>query len=201
VDGMGQNRRKHYHWEKEDIRKLSDLSVEERNGVTVASGIYREGYGPDLIPVTHKRTVYFYRNGIDGSDPFFVLHDRFSEDDGCAHTYEVSFQLGREPLTIKNGKVIVDHGDGVSLCIAGTGAMTTTTASKNPFMGFRKNNTPGDVEHYPAPVLAFLANGKNADFATVLYPVKGPTPEISVKTEAENVLLTLNGIEYPIVQA
>lgn len=200
VDGMGQNRRKYYHWEKGDIQKLSDLSVEERDGVTVASGVYREGYGPNLIPVTHKRTVYFYRNGIGGSDPFFVLHDHFSAEDGCAHTYEVSFQLGREPLTIKNGKAIVDHGDGISLCIAGTGTMTTITASKNPFMGFRKNTTPGDVEHYPAPVLSFSANGKNANFATVLYPAKGPAPEISVKTEAENVLLTLNGIEYPIVQ-
>lgn len=200
VDGMGQNRRKYYHWEKEDIRKLSDLSVEERNGMTVASGIYREGYGPDLLPVTHKRTVYYYRNGLGGSAPFFLLWDRFTAEDGYAHKYEVSFQLGREPLTIKNGHAIIDHGDGISLSIVGTGAMTTVTACKEPFMGFRKNLTPGNVEHYPAPVLAFSAIGENADFATVLYPAKGSVPDVSVEMQKGEIILTLSGTERKIIQ-
>ncbi len=196
VDGMGQNRRKNYHWQKEDIKKRADLSVEERDGVTVASGSYHEGYGPDLLPVTHKRTVYYYRNGIGGSDPFFVLHDRFSAGDERVHTYEVSFQLGREPLTIQDGKATVNYGDGISLCIAGTGAMITVTASKNPFMGFRKNTAPGNVEHYPAPVLAFSAIGENADFATVIYPSKGALPDLSVKLNEEGILLSVNGTAH-----
>ena len=199
VDGLGQNRRQNYHWQKEDIKKLSDLSVEEKDGITIATGSYQEGYGPELIPVTHKRTVYFYRNGIGGSDPFFVLHDSFSSMDGRSHTYEVSFQLGREPLTIKHGQATADHGDGISLCIAGTGTMTTVTASKNPFMGFRKNTAPGDVEHYPAPVLAFSAVGENADFATVLYPVKGNLPNISINQNKDGFLLAINGIEHKII--
>ena len=82
VDGMGQNRRKNYRWQREDIGKLSDLSVKDEDSVTVASGSYREGYGPELLPVTHTRTVRFYRNGIGGSDPFFLLLDGFSAEDG-----------------------------------------------------------------------------------------------------------------------
>ena len=198
VDGMGQNRRKNYHWQREDIQKLSDLSVEERDGVTIASGSYCEGYGPDLLPVTHNRTVYFYRNGIGGSDPFFLLLDSFSAEDGQKHSYEVSFQLGREPLTIKDGKAIIDYGDGISLHITGTGAMTTVTASQKPFMGFRKNPTPGKVEHYPAPVLSFSARSEKADFATILYPAKGAEPDISVKLTESEVLLSMNGVEHKL---
>ena len=195
VDGMGQNRRKTYFWRKDDIKKLSDLRVEERSDVTVATGSYCGGYGPDLPQATHTRTVLFYRNGLGGSDPFFLLCDRFSAEDGKEHTYEVSFQLGKEPLTVHNGTATVDHGDGVTLRIAGTGAMTTVTASKNPFMGFRKNSTPGDVEHYPAPVLAFSQTAEKAEFATLLYPSKGSAPAISVKCDGGIVRLNINGTE------
>ena len=76
VDGMGQNRRKNYVWCADDIDKLSDLVVEERDGVTVASGIYNEGYGTELLDATHKRQVYFYRDGLGGSLPLFVIYDR-----------------------------------------------------------------------------------------------------------------------------
>jgi hypothetical protein len=198
VDGMGQNRRKHYFWKEDDIRKRSDLRVEERDGVTVASGSYCEGYGTDLLPVTHTRTVYFYRNGIGGSDPFFLLRDRFTAQDNRVHTYEVSFQLGREPLTVKDRTATIDFGDHVSLCIAGTGAMTTVTASQNPFMGFRKNSAPGKVAHHPAPVLSFSETAEQADFATVLYPVKGKVPSVSVEWDGKMLLLTINGERHTI---
>ena len=199
VDGMGQNRRRNYHWQREDIQKLSDLCVEEKDGMTTASGSYHEGYGPDLLPVTHKRTVYYYRNGIGGSDPFFLLYDSFSAEDGLAHTYEASFQLGKEPLTIKDGKAIVDYGDGVSLHIIGTGAMKTVTASKNPFMGFRKNTTPGNVEHYPAPVLSFSADSEKAVLVTILYPAKKSVPNLSVQLIEGDILLSVNGTEHKII--
>ena len=196
VDGMGQNRRKNYHWQASDIKKRADLSVQERDGVTIAAGIYDEGYGPDLLRATHKRTVYYYRNGIGGSAPFFVLYDRFSAEDENTHQYEVSFQLGREPLTIQDGKAIVDHGEDVSLSILGTGAMTTVTASKNPFMGYHKNQTPGNVEHYPAPVLSFSETANKANFATVLYPSKGAVPNIAVQLTESGFCLTVNGISH-----
>lgn len=196
VDGKGQNRRQRYTWQTSDIKKRSDLSVEERDGVTIASGIYNEGYGPEFVPVTHKRTVFYYRNGIGGSTPFFVLYDHFSAEDGNAHKYEVSFQLGTEPLTLTDGKAIIDYGDGVSLSISGTGAMTTVTSSKDPFMGYRKNSAPGDVEHYPAPVLAFSATASEADFATVLFPAKEDIPDISVRLSEKGIHLTVNGITH-----
>ena len=198
VDGMGQNRRKNYFWKKEDIKKLSDLSVEERGDVTVASGVYCEGYGPELLPVTHERTVFFYRNGIGGSEPFFLLLDRFSAEDGNAHKYEVSFQLGREPLTVKDGSATVDHGDGVSLHIAGTGAMTTVTASREPYMGFRKNPAPGKVEHYPAPVLSFSEKAEKAELVTLLYPSKAPGTTVSVERTEEGITVTVNGKKHTV---
>lgn len=193
VDGMGQNRRKNYIWQAEDIGKLSDLTVEEREGVTVASGIYNEGYGPDLLDATHKRSVYFYRNGLGGSLPFFVIYDRFECNDERSHRFEASFQLGREPLTLNERGGIVDHGDGVSLAIVSTGNFFTATASTDPYMGWRANRAAGDVEHYPAPVLSFYEDGESCAIVTVLYPTNATIPDITPATTINGFTVTVNG--------
>ena len=196
VDGLGQSRGRGYVWHSEDIEKLSDLRVEERDGITVAQGVYNEGYGADKTLVTHKRTVFFYRRGIGKSAPFFVLYDSFTAEDDTEHKYEVSFQLGREPLTISGRKAAIDYGDGVTLTIVGTGALSAVTASDEPFMGYRKNTDVGNVEHYPAPVLSYSAKDRCHSFATVLYPSDVTPPEISVRVSEDGFVLLIDGTEH-----
>ena len=193
VDGMGQNRRKNYVWHTEDIDKLSDLVVEEREGVTVASGVYNEGYGPELLDATHKRQIYFYRDGVGGSLPFFVIYDRFKCSDGGAHRFEASFQLGREPLTLTDNGGVVNYGDGVSLGIISTGKVFTATASTDPYMGWRPNLEAGDVEHYPAPVLSFFEDGESCAIATVLYPTNGTIPNITTAVTDDGFTVSVDG--------
>ena len=193
VDGMGQNRRKNYLWAAEDINKLSDLTVEERDGVTIASGAYNEGYGAELLDATHKRSVYFYRNGLGGSQPFFVLCDKFECRDGSDHRFEASFQLGCEPLTINERGGAIDYGDGVSLGIVSTGNIFTATASTEPYMGWRANRTAGDVEHYPAPVLSFYEDGKACAIVTVLYPTDSSIPKITPTLTDGGFTVEING--------
>lgn len=193
VDGMGQNRLKNYAWDRTDIKKLSDLKVEERDNVTVAVGTYNDGYGEELLNATHQRRVYFYRGGVGGSLPFFVLYDKFSCDDGAEHHYEASFQLGTEPLTLTENGGVVNHGDGVSLGIFSTGKIFTATAQSEPYMGWRPNHAAGDVKHYPAPVLSFYENGKDAAIVTVLYPTDGKLPSVIPVITENGFTVTVNG--------
>ena len=191
VDGMGQNRRKTFVWHDEDIKAISNLRVEEREDATVCYGRYDEGYGSELLPAVHERRVYFYKNGIGAYRPFFVLHDSFECEGDVPHTYEVSFQLGREPLLIKERGGVINFGDGVTLSVVGTGAMVTTTASEEPFMGWRPNHKAGDNPHYPAPVLSFMKKGRSAELVTVIYPTDGEIPAILPEVTEEGFTVSI----------
>ena len=196
VDGMGQNRRKTYNWQTEDIKKLSNLCVEQREGVTVAYGSYSEGYGSELLPAVHERRVYFFREGIGGSKPFFALLDDFCCEDGLVHKYEASFQLGAQPITAEGRSVTVDFGEGISLGIVGTGALELTTASVSPFMGWRPNRKAGNNPHYPAPVLSYSQMGERARILTVLYPTDGEMPRIDAIANDQGFLIAIDGTEH-----
>ena len=76
--------------------------------------------------------------------------------------------------------------------------MTTVTASREPYMGFRKNPAPGKVEHYPAPVLSFSEKAEKAELVTLLYPSKAPGTTVSVERTEEGITVTVNGKKHTV---
>ena len=199
VDGYGQHARPtHTAWSPEKVNIKSDLEVNIKEDTVVAYGKYNRGYGSKLIPVTHERKVVFFRHGLDGSKPFFVLLDDFTSGDGESHKCELSFPLLDMPLTINRRHATLHAGDGVTLEVVTHAALATTTGANSPeYMGFRPSGERIVEEHIPAPVLSIYNCGEKVHFATILYPTPdGVAPEMSVKCDEESFTLTMDGKEY-----
>ncbi len=199
VDGRGQNARPtHTVWSPEKVNIKSDLEVNIGENTVVAYGKYDRGYGVDLIQVTHERKVVFFRDGIDGSRPFFVLLDTFTPKDDEKHTYELSFPLYPIPVKLNGRHATLDCGDGVTMEVVTHAALSTVTGQNAPeYMGFRPSEDRLAKEHIPAPVLIIKDGGTVKHFATVLYPTPdGVAPEIGVSCDAESFTVTLDGVEH-----
>ena len=199
VDGKGQNARPtHTAWSPEKVSIKSDLEVNISEDTVVAYGKYDRGYGGDLLQVTHERRVVFFRAGIEGSRPFFVLLDDFTAHDDADHKYELNFIPDSVPVTINGRRATVQAGDGVTLELVTHAALATVTAANAPeYMGFRPSGDRLAKEHTPTTNIIVYDYGKEAQLATILYPTPdGAAPEIKVSCDAESFTVTLDGKEH-----
>ena len=173
VDGQSQRRRKTYKWVDSDIKKRADLKWNFTENYDSAEGFYNEGYGEELMPVTHKRKAIFFKKGLCGALPFALIIDRFNSDDGTEHRYEVSYQMNVQPYTVEGNTYTADFGDGVTMSVIGSVTPDVIVARKEPtLLGWRPKHAAGGTnpEHYPAPCLQFVGNGTSARVVTALYP-------------------------------
>ena len=198
VDALGQNRRKTHSRAEEErcVREHipSDLSWSFGEQIETCAASYNYGYGEDLIPVLHNRKVIFFKKGLGGSQPFFVLLDDFAAEDGEEHLYEALFQLGTEPIEVTDAAVTADHGDGVTLTLVSSGAREIAIGQYEPrYTGWKKKFAPGaEHEHYPAPAVFFSAKGKEQYIATALYPAKNEVcPVASVSCDKDTFSVTM----------
>ena len=183
VDRMGQNRRKTHKWDPSVLKEPSDLSWSFSEDLDVCEGEYSSGYGRNLLPVTHRRKVIFYKKGYEGTKPFFVIVDNLTPKDDVEHTYEVLFQLGVEPITELTDGVRAHHSDGVTLTLLSTAKTNIKIGEKEPrFVGWRPNRAPTleEPEHFPAPAVLFTEKGGKARVVTVVYPTN--EPEFPIKS-------------------
>ncbi len=170
VDNLPQNRRKNYTWHPEDIGKRSRLRMRIGENTEVAEAVYNEGYGENLLPVSHTRRVVFFKKGLGKAKPFFLLLDSFRSGDGRPHHCEISFQLDAEPVR-KDGQTVLRHfSGGQTLALVGTVEPSVHIGETNPYRGWKKDLTPGEHEHRKAPLVAFEKQGEFCHFATVVYP-------------------------------
>ncbi|MBE6609611.1 MAG: hypothetical protein E7634_02965 [Ruminococcaceae bacterium] len=180
VDDMSQNRRKTYKWEPQMIGQRSDLKWSFSADADVTEGIYNEGYGSALTPVTHRRKAVFFKKGINGSLPFSLVIDRLVSGDGNEHKYSVSYQMNVQPFTVEGKTYTADFGDGVTMSVIGSVEPDVVVAQKEPlYMGWRPDHSglgmdPVEVrneqEHSPAPCLRYHAFGLEKRIVTALYP-------------------------------
>ena len=199
VDGKGQNARPtHTSWSPEKVNIKSDLEVNIGEGTVVAYGKYNRGYGGILLKVTHERKVVFFKEGLGGSRPFFVLLDDFTAEDGEEHKYELNFIPEVAPITINGRHATVNAGDGVTLELVTHAALSTVTAANAPeYMGFRPSGNRLAEEHTPCTNIIVYDYGKEAHFATVLYPTPdGAAPNIAVRRDGEGFTVVLDGVEH-----
>ncbi len=183
VDDRSQCRRKTYKWEPEDIKKLSNLRWKFTDDADTAEGRYDEGFGGELINVTHDRRVIFFKKGVPGTLPFALVIDRLVTGDENPHKYAVHYQTAYKPHEV-NGKVFTqDFGDGVTFSIIGTEEPELVIAQKEPYwMGWRPKHVAGGLEpeHYHAPCVRYTVGSANeARFVTALYPSNNG--EIAIK--------------------
>ena len=188
VDKEGQNRRAKYEWHLEDIHKKSELAWRFSEDFEVSEAEYNEGYGKDFIDVTHHRKVIFFKHGVEGTKPFFLLIDTFTPNDGKEHLYEVNFQLDKQPIKAQGKCVTARHEDGVSLSLVSTAYPVVYIGQYHPrYMGWRKIKAPGtDHEHMPAPAICFTEYGAKKTVVTVVYPNNEPTLPVEAVTADEN---------------
>lgn len=200
VDGLGQNRRDIYKWQKEFIKKKADIKSRFGDDVEIAEGFYDEGYGKEHIAVRHERTLIWHKNGLgDIKIPFYTIYDKFIPADGREHSYTLLWHLDEVEEHVSGNAVSADYGDGVRFDIIGMTAPKIVKGQNEPvFMGWKPNHTPGDNPHYPTPTVNYIYSGALTATATVLVPLKGdanPITAVSCDTEG-NITLTAGGREY-----
>ena len=197
VDDMGQNRLGRYSWRDEPLDGLAGMKWSFSPSVDTVEGEYNQGFGPDYLPVTHRRKLIFFKSGVSGSQPVVLVIDRFVADDGKSHTYTPSYQLGFEPYTQDARHFTVDHGDGVTFVLTASLPHTTVIGQTTPlFLGWRKKyeNTSALNEGLPAPCVRYPITGTTARIVTALCPCFGDgkrVEEVIASTNVEDTAITL----------
>ena len=194
VDGQGQRRRKTYKWTNDMIKQRSNLKWRFTGAIDAVEGVYNEGFGEELINVTHSRKAVFFKQGVNGSQPFALVVDRLVSGDGNEHEYAVSYQMDVQPYGVIGKIFTADHGDGVTMSVIGAKAPDVVVAQKEPiYMGWRPKHGEGGVdrEHYPAPCLRYIENGLSARIVTVLYPSNNANVAVKEVVASNDVADTL----------
>ena len=169
VDGKDQNRERDYHWQEEDIRRLSGMEYQVGEALDFARGTYDEGYGPECSKeVTHQRSVSFFKNGLfEGQKPFLVVVDRlFSQQ---MHEYEALWHLEGELAALSGGCAEVP---GLRLLYSEAVTAEQVCGQTEPeWQGWIANSfNQGDFR--PIHTLLCRAKGSDLRFVTVLDPFR-----------------------------
>ena len=200
VDGMGQNRRMGYRWHKDDIQKLAQMRYGEREQFVIAEGVYDEGYGEDKLSVTHKRTLLWLKEGIDGLRfPFYLVIDRF-EGEGT-HTYEALWHATDDcAFGARDGGVDFDYGDGVHLAIVTSGEMRVVRGQSEPYMCGWLPRANGVHRAAPAAICRTEGTG-GARMASILYPYRNGEDAAApraISLDGDTLTLVLGGREVSL---
>ena len=197
VDDMGQNRRARYSWSAQMIGEKSDMRWGFTNSADTVEGVYNEGYGAELVPVTHRRKAIFFKKGLEGSLPFTVVIDRYLSGDGKEHKFATSYQMDAYPYTVEGRSYCASLGDGVSMSVIGAVEPDIIVAQKEPiYIGWRKRGGADseEFEHYHAPCLQYVGHGKQWRTVTVLYPSSNGVVAVEAvyaSSEIEDTKITL----------
>lgn len=173
VDDMGQNRAKTYVRGSDLLTTRSNMKWAFTGAIDAVEGEYNQGFGPDLLDVTHKRKTVFFKQGLNGSLPFALVIDRFVSPDDSEHKYAVTYQMDVQPYEVNGSTFTSDFGDGVTMSVIGCVAPEIRVGQNEPYyIGWRPNHGGYDrfKEHFPAPNLQFVGCGKEKRIVTALYP-------------------------------
>lgn len=176
IDGMNQNISGTYKWEPHAINEKADCIFELKPERDVVESKYEKGYGPENIPVIHKRRFIFFKN-VPGMSPFFAVIDRILPQDYESHTYEITWHYETCSFTTEENYVNGDYGDGIGLTIVfsdKTAALKNMIGQYEPYyQGWMPIMPSGPHEHRPTPTPVWTGNfsgGKR--LVSILYPYK-----------------------------
>ena len=158
--------------------------------VDTAEAAYNQGFGAEYLPVTHRRKVILFKEGLNGSQPFALVVDRFTAEDGESHTFTPSYQLGYEPYVDDGDRFTADHGDGVTFTLTASIPHTVVLGQTEPiFMGWRKkfDNAAAVNEGLPAPCVRYPVTGVTARVVSALCPRKGDGKTVTAVKASRDV--------------
>ena len=132
IDGMGQNRRKSYKWNDEDIDKLSDLKWKISESVDWAEGMYSGPYGDDeSSPAVWRRSVYLVKKHPGLKQPVFIVVDRTESD--AEHEYCYLWHCDSMRLSIARTSALYDD---ISVAFSEGGELSVTRGAMYPVGGY-----------------------------------------------------------------
>ncbi len=195
VDGKGQNRIKVNTYKLVDTKKVQDMYYKKTDEYEIAEAKYDQCYGEELMRADHTRRVIFFKKGYEGSLPFFVLCDRFESCDGDEHDFELNFQLPNVEISSKASRVTAYYKTGATMQMVSDKYPKIYIGQYVPqFRGWNPIHGPKEHEHTPAPAITYVKRGKEARFATVLYPSPDANaPEIKVTLTENGFVLDFDG--------
>lgn len=178
VDGMGQNRRKDYHWGDDDIRKKADLTWSTGTDFDYAESTYGQGYGPEADKsITHNRCIYFVKKAAAGLPPFFITVDRLRSE--RERSYQVLWHVNSEDPVISSYGV--DLRD-ITIFVSGREPyLEVVRGQKEPeWQGFVSlGQRQGEYE--PVNCVRTNIKGMNERIVTILLPKTGDNPVVSAE--------------------
>ena len=190
ADHMGQNRRRDYSWEEEDIRRKAAMDYGLSEAVDYAEAVYDEGYGEDADKtISHRRAVYFLKS-VDQTAPFFVTVDRMKAD--REHTYELLWHMNEDWAQLQGRRTVTKN-------------LTIFTAEQTPqwslIIGQEEPEWQGYVAtasiqgcYAPVPTLSQQVKGADRRMVTVLYPASGwgcPVESVEASPDPEDTVIRL----------
>ena len=198
VDGLGQNRTKKHNWSEAHPTMIQDFGYRFGDEIEVGEGVYNEGYGPDLTPVTHKRKLIFFKKGMGALKPFYVVLDDFTSGDENEHLYEILFHYPKVPVSALAHSVTGTYNSGATLTIVSDKYPKVEIGQYAPrYIGWKPIHGTHEHEHIPTPSISFAKKGTASRFATVLYPAPDSNvPEISVELTEGGFEITANGEKF-----
>ena len=163
IDGMGQNRRKSYKWEDDEIEKLSDLSSGTGSDSDWAEGSYSGPYGEnEEHPATWNRRVYFVKKHPNLKSAVLIVVDRVegAED----HEYCLLWHVDSDRLSLSSHFALYDD---VAIAFSAQGALSVTNGRMFPVGGYIA--TGKEMGMYKAvDRLEYRVNGKACRIVTAI---------------------------------
>lgn len=199
VDGKGQNRIKIHKWGViPDRNEISDFAYTLGEDYEIAEGYYDDGYGDELIKAKHTRKVIFFKKGLGGLPPFFIMLDSFESRDGIEHDFEVSYQLPHVPVSAFGHCVEAIYSNGATLKMISDKYPKICIGQYAPeFIGWRPVHSPIEHEHLPSPAVIYTKRGASARFATILLPWKDKaSPDAAVELNGNGFTVTVGEEKY-----
>lgn len=167
VDGMGQNRKKGYKWQREMLTSVEDVPVCFSEKFDYARGVYNEGYGEDPKPLaTHTREVIFVKKPEVGT-PYVIAVDTLTSDE--ERTYESLWHFDtKDDPRIEEG--MVTFGEMTTFLLGERGELSIVKGQTEPTVqGFICRSTrQGAYEAIPTLVRRNV--GKSVKIATLFVP-------------------------------
>ena len=185
VDGMGQNRKKNYKWQREMLESEEDIPTYIDDVLNYSRGVYNEGYGEEALPLaTHTREVIFVKAPVCGYPYVIAVDTMVAEEE---HTFESVWHYDI-PDDLKIDGNIVTCQDMTTILLGEVGTLSVVKGQEEPFVQgiICRSTKQGDYEGIPT--LLRDNRGKNVRVATIFAPTNGEECVISDVTFDGNML-------------
>lgn len=194
VDGKSQWRRPHFKPDTIRLNASAGMVWHDTADYALAEGVYDEGFGEELLPITHHRRVIYVKHPTY-ADPYILVIDRL-HGDGKPHTYQCLWHYTDHPCTVEGCNVRLHVSDTVTLDTLTSGYETVEIIRGQTEPFWQGWIAEIDVNiHTPIPTAMLSRTATDLRTVTVLAPSKDHPCRIAAvqagdRVEDTDILLT-----------